>query len=524
MGSFLSGDNVFATACDASADCPSGTICVSGICTSGSASVYYLTSPQNGATNISIPVYFSWVGAISSGGIYQLFYKKDSDTTFTKVDNLTTNSYSLSGLLSNTKYNWKVGACFGSLCVSTDTWSFTTQETSSTGKTMVVNYPNNGESFNIGSSYDIKWTSSGVSNVNIDLQLGSGIQWWRLASNVPATNGKLTWTVQSSSAIGNISAGNNYKILIWDASSSTLQSSTTQDISDNYFNIVTSGGSSGTTSTGTTTTSGCDSSSFLSSSSPYVFNSTSPKTNMCGKTQFYSVVIPPGQECDLKWSLQSSSDADYDLYTKWTNSSVSRDSFSDRAVATKGATDELYKTKAPNGTYYVLVYSENAPVGNYSLTALVNNCSGTTTSTTTNTTTSTTTSQDQTIAQLQSQINQLLNQLSQVRAQLQSMQSGQTNTNNTNTNTTTNTNNAWCYTFRNNLKYLDSGPDVLALQTVLQKEGLYYGKIGGNFGALTKNAVIKFQQKYLVPLGLALGTGFVGPQTLNKLNDIYDCE
>jgi hypothetical protein len=159
-GGFLLGDNVFATACEVSADCPSGQACYSGIC----SSINVLTDSNN----------CGLIGRICPSG--------------------TTCS---------------VGVC------------------SYVVKTINIIYPNGGESLGVGNSYDIKWSSSGVSNVNIDLQLGSGIQWWRLASNVPATNGKLTWTIQSSSAIGNISTGNNYKILIWDASSSILQSSTT---------------------------------------------------------------------------------------------------------------------------------------------------------------------------------------------------------------------------------------------------------------------------------------------------------
>ncbi len=44
------------------------------------------------------------------------------------------------------------------------------------------------------------------------------------------------------------------------------------------------------------------------------------------------------------------------------------------------------------------------------------------------------------------------------------------------------------------------------------------------FGILTKNAVIKFQNKYnadiLIPAGLSQGNGYVGPLTLKKLNTL----
>jgi peptidoglycan hydrolase-like protein with peptidoglycan-binding domain len=66
-------------------------------------------------------------------------------------------------------------------------------------------------------------------------------------------------------------------------------------------------------------------------------------------------------------------------------------------------------------------------------------------------------------------------------------------------------------------------PDVKELQTVLVNEGfMNIGQVTGYFGATTKLAVIKYQEKYadevLKPLGLTKGTGFVGPYTRAFLN------
>ncbi|KKS37852.1 MAG: hypothetical protein UV01_C0007G0001, partial [Parcubacteria group bacterium GW2011_GWA2_42_14] len=60
---------------------------------------------------------------------------------------------------------------------------------------------------------------------------------------------------------------------------------------------------------------------------------------------------------------------------------------------------------------------------------------------------------------------------------------------------------------------------------LLLKEGVYpEGLITGFFGNLTKQAVIRFQEKYadevLKPLGLTSGTGLVGPSTRAKINQL----
>jgi hypothetical protein len=67
------------------------------------------------------------------------------------------------------------------------------------------------------------------------------------------------------------------------------------------------------------------------------------------------------------------------------------------------------------------------------------------------------------------------------------------------------------------------GDEVKALQTLLFNEGVYpEGSITGYFGKLTKEAVIRFQEKYadeiLKPNGLDHGTGVVGSLTRAKLN------
>lgn len=69
--------------------------------------------------------------------------------------------------------------------------------------------------------------------------------------------------------------------------------------------------------------------------------------------------------------------------------------------------------------------------------------------------------------------------------------------------------------------------DVFCLQKLLAGQGndIYpEGFITGNFGPLTQQAVIRFQEKYaseiLTPVGLQKGSGFVGSKTRSKLNSL----
>ena len=83
------------------------------------------------------------------------------------------------------------------------------------------------------------------------------------------------------------------------------------------------------------------------------------------------------------------------------------------------------------------------------------------------------------------------------------------------------------YKFLKDLKVGMTDPDIIALQDCLKYEGLFIKTqvSTGYFGGITRKAVVDFQQKYvddiLKPEGLSEGTGFVGPATRKKLNELF---
>jgi len=82
------------------------------------------------------------------------------------------------------------------------------------------------------------------------------------------------------------------------------------------------------------------------------------------------------------------------------------------------------------------------------------------------------------------------------------------------------------FQFKSNLKLGSQGTEVKELQKCLAKYPEVYpeGEVTGYFGNKTKEAVIKFQEKYkeeiLQPSGLQSGTGEVLKSTQNKLNEL----
>jgi len=117
--------------------------------------------------------------------------------------------------------------------------------------------------------------------------------------------------------------------------------------------------------------------------------------------------------------------------------------------------------------------------------------------------------------QLLAQIDSLKKEIARLEAQIQYLSQKKINS-------------FSCQKFENNLYYgIKQNSEVRCLQEFLKTQGpeIYpQGLITGNFLSLTREAVIRFQEKYadeiLIPLGLLKGTGYFGSATRTKANQL----
>jgi len=98
------------------------------------------------------------------------------------------------------------------------------------GKIKVIS-PNGGETFTYGKTYNIKWSSTAIDKVDINLEFetGGGIN---IASNIAASLGNYSWLVNT------VGATAKHKIIISESAPAGTATPNVYDRSDNYFKIV----------------------------------------------------------------------------------------------------------------------------------------------------------------------------------------------------------------------------------------------------------------------------------------------
>jgi len=93
---------------------------------------------------------------------------------------------------------------------------------------ILVTNPNGGENWQVGSVYNITWSSSGVNNVKIEYTTDNGTSWTTIISSYPASAGSYSWTVPNTPST-------QCKVRISESGNPSLY-----DMSDNVFTISTS--------------------------------------------------------------------------------------------------------------------------------------------------------------------------------------------------------------------------------------------------------------------------------------------
>jgi len=87
--------------------------------------------------------------------------------------------------------------------------------------------PNGGENWQISSTQNITWSSSGVTNAKLEYTTDSGTNWSTIIASTPASSGSYAWTIPNTPST-------QCKVRISDAAADTLF-----DVSDNNFTIST---------------------------------------------------------------------------------------------------------------------------------------------------------------------------------------------------------------------------------------------------------------------------------------------
>lgn len=128
-------------------------------------------------------------------------------------------------------------------CTSTSGYSPITGQScaSSTQPSITVTSPNGGETWKVGETHDITWTSSGIDNVAIGIfgydSAGTRKNPGTIYGGASAAGGKYSWTIPSDYAI--FANKERVKIyLLGYGANVPIATSTIHDFSDNYFSIA----------------------------------------------------------------------------------------------------------------------------------------------------------------------------------------------------------------------------------------------------------------------------------------------
>jgi beta-lactamase superfamily II metal-dependent hydrolase len=149
----------------------------------------------------SSAVDLSWAASSDNVGVSgYTVYRGTDGTSFASVGTSTTAGFADLGLTAGTTYWYRVTArdAAGNESPESNTASVTTPDSGT--RSLTVTSPNGGESWMGGTTRDITWSSSNVSNVKLEYTLNNGTSWTVLASSVAASTGRYAWTVPNTAS------------------------------------------------------------------------------------------------------------------------------------------------------------------------------------------------------------------------------------------------------------------------------------------------------------------------------------
>lgn len=139
------------------------------------------------------------------------------------------------GTYNNGYYNWTVPNTSSAYCLVRvkDYYNNTISDVSNNVFTItaapasiVVNSPNGGESWGVGTNHNITWSSSGVTNVKIEYSVNGGSTWNVIIGSISASNGYYNWPMPNNPST-------NCYVRISDASNASIN-----DMSNYDFTII----------------------------------------------------------------------------------------------------------------------------------------------------------------------------------------------------------------------------------------------------------------------------------------------
>jgi len=180
-----------------------------------------LVAPPDNAVDVSINPTLTW-NSVPGATDYHLRVYLNNITLVVDEPNVASTSQSIGPLDYSSMYTWEVAANY-----SFGTGPFAARFTFNTmaAPTSVgVASPNGGEVWDLGTNHNITWTSTGVTNVMIELSINNGASWTTVIASTPST-GSYSWLVPPP-------ASTQCLIRISDAGNPA-----TNDVSDNVFTI-----------------------------------------------------------------------------------------------------------------------------------------------------------------------------------------------------------------------------------------------------------------------------------------------